>query len=424
MSTLALFILALSLTLAVVVIGVTRTALQRTQHDAATLRGTNKALDQHCKTAELRRAEIEATLQSMTEGVVVVKPDGRIRELNPAALKTLRLDAATSIGIPFPQAVRNAALQRLVDIALGHLPAPEATSTSQALQADVTLRSPTGDPHDDRQLRAEAAALRDATGQRHGAVLMLHDLTRLRQLESVRQDFVANVSHELRTPVSAIKAATEALRSQPPPTDDQRTRFTDIVARQADRLEAIINDLLTLTQLDTAVTGDATSAPSCIAPVVAAAVETCGANARNKHITLHVDVPANLHARIASAQLEQALINLIDNAVKYSPETTRVDINAHHESQNQLVLSITDHGRGIEAQHLPRLFERFYRTDRARSRQLGGTGLGLSIVKHILEQAGGHVSVESTLGQGSTFRLHLQAALPPVAFSAATPNVS
>ena len=386
---------------------------------------------------ERRAAELEATLGSMAEGVVVVDLEGRIRELNPAAAELLHLDAVRATGQAFTQCVRNAALQRLLDSALGLLDAEgeqnpqEPADTENALSADVQLRPGDATPNSERHLRVEAAAVIDPRGGRRGAVLVLHDLTRLRRLESVRQDFVANVSHELRTPVSAVKAAVEALRSVPPPTEDQRERFTGIIARQADRQEAIITDLLSLTQLDASAT-PLPLQPAAVGPRVAAAVESCTANAQAQRIALVVDVEPGLHAHVVPARLEQALVNLIDNAVKYSPEGTRVTLTARRvaptgegsisgsdaragEPAPEVQITVRDQGRGIESHHLPRLFERFYRTDRARSRQLGGTGLGLSIVKNVAEQAGGRVSVESTLGRGSSFSLHLPAAPRPSA---------
>jgi len=379
-----------------------------------------------------RNAELEATLRSMAEGVVVVDPEGRTRELNPAAAELLRLDPGRAAGVAFAQTVRNAALQRVLDSALGLLDRDDA---DHGLTAEIILRPGDASPDAERHLRVQAAAVTDARGARRGAVLVLHDLTRLRRLESVRQDFVANVSHELRTPVSAVKAAVEALRSEPPPDADQCERFTGIIARQADRLGAILTDLLTLTQLDASDTSTPPHthphAPMHPAPVgasVAAAVESCTANARGRDIALEIDVAEGLHARVMPARLEQALVNLIDNAVKYSPEGTRVTLTAREtggggeraddradDRADEIEIAVRDQGRGIEAHHLPRLFERFYRTDRARSRQLGGTGLGLSIVKHVAEQAGGRVSVESTPGRGSTFALHLPAAAPPEA---------
>lgn len=379
---------------------------QHTQHTQQTRRAHQLAQ---------RNAELEATLGSMAEGVVVVDPQGRIREINPAAAQLLKLDPARDAGQAFAQRVRNAAMQRLLDTALGLLSPSDAEGD---LSAEIQLRPGDATPDAERHLRVEAAAVTNDSGLRQGAVLVLHDITRLRRLESVRQDFVANVSHELRTPISAVKAAVEALRSTPPPDADQRERFTGIIARQADRLEAILTDLLTLTQLDAAAT-PAPLDPADVQLSVAAAIESCTANAQARNIELQVDLQEHLQAWVAPARLEQALVNLIDNAVKYSPEGTRVTLKAQQTTDDKdpdpaaahpmVQITVRDQGRGIEAHHLPRLFERFYRTDRARSRQMGGTGLGLSIVKHITEQAAGRVSVQSTLGQGSTFTLHLPA---------------
>jgi len=365
-------------------------AQSRVEHEHALQAQQARQADQLAQ----RSAELEATLGSMAEGVVVVDPEGRIRELNPAAAQLLELDPTQDAGQAFAQRVRNAALQRLLDTALGLLSTPDADDEhDDGLSAEVELRPGAESPDTERHLRVEAAAVTDQRGLRQGAVLVLHDVTRLRRLESVRQDFVANVSHELRTPISAVKAAVEALRSTPPPNADQSERFTGIIARQTDRLEAI------------AAATPALMEPANVASSVAAAIESCTANAQARNIELQVDLQDHLRAWVPPARLEQALVNLIDNAVKYSPEGTRVTLKARQTTDDR-----TPGGRGIEAHHLPRLFERFYRTDRARSRQLGGTGLGLSIVKHLAEQSGGRVSVESTLGEGSTFGLHLPAA--------------
>ncbi len=390
-------------------------AQSRVEHEHALQAQQARQADQLAQ----RSAELEATLGSMAEGVVVVDPEGRIRELNPAAAQLLELDPTQDAGQAFAQRVRNAALQRLLDTALGLLSTPDADDEhDDGLSAEVELRPGAESPDTERHLRVEAAAVTDQRGLRQGAVLVLHDVTRLRRLESVRQDFVANVSHELRTPISAVKAAVEALRSTPPPNADQSERFTGIIARQTDRLEAILTDLLTLTQLDAAAT-PALMEPANVASSVAAAIESCTANAQARNIELQVDLQDHLRAWVPPARLEQALVNLIDNAVKYSPEGTRVTLKARQTTDDRtpgvnashtVQITVRDQGRGIEAHHLPRLFERFYRTDRARSRQLGGTGLGLSIVKHLAEQSGGRVSVESTLGEGSTFSLHLPAA--------------
>ena len=270
---------------------------------------------------------------------------------------------------------------------------------------------PHAPPMEHRIIEATSAILRDAAGRRLGVVLVLHDVSELRRLESIRQDFVANVSHEIRTPISAIKAAAETLfddleyRPDDPPDPTTLRNFLGIIARQAERLHAIVEDLLALARIEQGKREDAIELISePLSPVIAAAVETCQAKADAKDISIRINCEFGLMAEMNRTMLEQALINLIDNAVKYSPESSKVEVVAL-KIRNEVKITVLDEGRGIEAEHLPRLFERFYRTDRARSRQMGGTGLGLSIVKHIAEAHGGRVSVESRPGAGSTFVL-------------------
>ena len=343
----------------------------------------------------------------MVEGVAAIDTEERLISLNRAAAKLLSLDPKRVIGRPIQEVVRNAALQTLVAEALN----PPSDATPSA--GELTLRLDPDTTTDDRHLSAQASAVRDAEGRRVGAVVVLHDVTRLRRLESVRRDFVANVSHEIKTPISAIKAAVETLAEDPAMPDGPRASFTGIIARQAERLDAIVEDLLSLTRLeqDETVVVDDLEAHD-VRPVIHAACETCHAKAMEKSIGFEVDAEP-VAARVVPTLLEQALVNLIDNAIKYSPEATTVRITAAAQGE-RVVVAVADQGRGIEPEHLPRIFERFYRTDRARSRQLGGTGLGLSIVKHITETLGGKASVQSRPGRGSTFSLSLIAApLPP-----------
>ena len=268
------------------------------------------------------------------------------------------------------------------------------------------------DPPREVRVQAQAAPLRDAAEGRMGAVLVLHDVTRLRRLEQVRQDFVANVSHEVRTPVAAITAAVETLQHDPPEDGKDGERFLGIIARQAKRIHAILEDLLSLARLDAIERADEAGEAHlhiemlALCPVLQAAADICRPAAHSKAIEIALECNSDLTAPVNHQLLEQAVVNLIDNAVKYSPDSTRITVGAHCANA-EVAICVTDEGRGIEVEHLPRVFERFYRTDRARSRAVGGTGLGLSIVKHVAEAHGGRVSVESALGRGSTFRIHL-----------------
>jgi two-component system phosphate regulon sensor histidine kinase PhoR len=242
-----------------------------------------------------------------------------------------------------------------------------------------------------------------------GAVLVLNDVTRLRRLERVRRDFVANVSHEIKTPITTIAGFVETLLDGALDDKEETGRFLRIVRRHAERLESIVEDLLTLARLEQeGEAGSVATEETAVLEVLQAAVEACRFQAGQKGIALVVEGDARLRAPMNAPLIEQALVNLVDNAVKYSPERSTVTIAAE-ATPEETVLKVADHGTGIAAADLPRIFERFYRVDRARSRKLGGTGLGLSIVKHVASVHGGRATVESSPGEGSTFALHLPA---------------
>jgi two-component system phosphate regulon sensor histidine kinase PhoR len=234
-------------------------------------------------------------------------------------------------------------------------------------------------------------------------------ILRMHKLENMRRDFVANVSHELKTPITSIKGFVETLLGGAMDNPRDRKRFLEIVAGQADRLNAIIDDLLSLSQLEQ------DSGPVKIdfhdgglKPVLEMAIQACASEALKKTVRVELHCPESIRAHINPQLFEQAVINLVDNAIKYSFPSTRVRVEASTDNEGITVV-VMDEGRGIAQEHFPRLFERFYRVDRDRSREMGGTGLGLAIVKHIAQVHGGSVSVDSTVGKGSTFRIHLPA---------------
>lgn len=377
-------------------------------------------LEDRLSTVVQQRNELGTVLSSMVEGVIAIDLDERIISLNRAAAKLLRLDPSQAIGRSIQEAIRNAPLQAFVTKTLRESAASESEFTLRVSEDFRTTREREGEPRDrERYLQAQSAILRDAEGQRIGAVIVLHDVTRLRRLESMRRDFVANVSHEVRTPVSAIKAAVETLLNGDTHDAETQQRFLRIVARQADRLAAIVDDLLSLARIEQGaeqIRAELESSP--IRAALVGAVETVQAMADAKRIEVSLTCDANLRAKINAPLLEQAMVNLIGNAIKYSPEATRVEVVAE-ETDDEVVIAVTDQGRGIEPEHLTRVFERFYRTDKARSRDLGGTGLGLSIVKHVAQAHGGRVSLDSVPGAGSTFRIHLLPADAPDATPAA-----
>ncbi|MEM7681983.1 MAG: ATP-binding protein [Planctomycetota bacterium] len=365
---------------------------------ANTLNKMARQLDDRLSTVVRQRNELGAVLSSMVEGVVAVDLDERVISLNRAAAGMLRTEPGVVIGRAIQESVRNPRLVELIR---------DTVRKRKAVTGEMRLRGGV-DSGRERSLQVQTALLREGSGELLGVLVVLHDVTQLRRLESVRRDFVANVSHEVKTPVSAIKAAIETILDDPEIEVEQARRFMRIIARQSDRLDAIVEDLLTLTRIENETEAhdvELTSEP--VETVLWAAVETCGAKAATKQIGIEVQADPEIYAQMNGLMLEQAMVNLIDNAVKYSDEETTVRVEVTREG-GEVVISVRDQGRGVEADHLTRIFERFYRTDKARSRDLGGTGLGLSIVKHAAESLGGRVSVDSSPGVGSEFRIHLQ----------------
>ena len=243
-----------------------------------------------------------------------------------------------------------------------------------------------------------------------GSAAVFHDVTELRRLEKVRKDFVANVSHELRTPITAIRGYAETLQSGALTDAEMAPKMVEIIHRQSERLSVLVEDLLELSRLESReVQLKIANVPLVVA--TARAAETVRPKAAGKNIHLEFQVPADLVARGDERAVEQVLLNLLDNAVKYTPEGGRVDVLGTWED-GRCVVRVKDTGVGIEPKHLSRIFERFYRVDKGRSREMGGTGLGLSIVKHLVGAMEGEVKVESQPHVGSVFVIFLPMAAP------------
>jgi two-component system phosphate regulon sensor histidine kinase PhoR len=240
--------------------------------------------------------------------------------------------------------------------------------------------------------------------------VVFNDATQIRRLENMRRDFVANVSHEIKTPLTAIKGFVETLHQGGVDNPEEAERFLGIIMKHVDRLNSIIEDLLSLSRIEQEdQRNEITLKKGPIHKVIQTAIQVCQAKADAKHIAVELNCPPGLTAQFDATLLEQAFVNLLDNAIKFSPENSKIRIEAGSRN-SEVFLRFSDQGPGIPQMHLPRLFERFYRVDKARSRKLGGTGLGLAIVKHIVRAHGGQVAVESTVGVGSTFSVHLPGA--------------
>lgn len=350
-------------------------------------------LDERITTIVRQREEQDAILDSMVEGVLALDSEGRILGLNPACSRMFRLDPAAVRGRPVHEVLRKADLLAFVE---------EAISSPVPLHRDVVIRE-----QQQRHFTARGTALFDRRQRRIGVLIVLDDVTRLRQLENVRRDFVANASHELRTPVTSIKGFVETLLDGALEDRESAERFLRIILNQSDRLDALVNDILCLAKIEKeAEDRTAELFPGRLADVLDSVIEALQPQAKAKQIRLVRDGEADLEARINPRLLEQAVTNLVDNALKYSPYGSEVRVQVRRQ-MGGAVIEVIDQGPGIEAKHFPRLFERFYRVDKARSDRLGGTGLGLAIVKHIAAVHGGSVSVDSRIGEGSTFRIHL-----------------
>jgi len=355
--------------------------------------------NQRLRSIRQQRNESEAVLASMVEGVIAVDLDERVLNVNRAASEMLQVVPSRAVGRSIQEVIRNTALQHFV---------AQALTTETPSTADLVIRaeSDAGEP-EERFVQVQGAALRDAAGVRIGVLVVLHDVTRLRRLEMIRRDFVANVSHEIKTPITAIKGSVETLLDGHDYDYDEAVRFLQIIERQSDRLNAIVEDLLALARIEQDTERERIDLQTAnVRDVVRNAIEAVAVIARSKRIAIESRCADDGVALMNRALIEQALVNLLDNAIKYSSAGTTVRVDCQRSDQ-ELTLAVADQGVGIETEHLPRLFERFYRTDRARSRAQGGTGLGLSIVKHIANAHGGRVEVESEFGVGSTFRIRV-----------------
>jgi two-component system phosphate regulon sensor histidine kinase PhoR len=340
-----------------------------------------------------QRNELDAVLSSMIEGVVAVDGQGRIVSINKAAASLLDIELSKGQNRNVEEVIRNVDLQNFINSTL---------NSKVPTEADISL--PT---KGDRLFQLHGASLPTRAGGRTGAVIVLNDITKMRRLENVRRQFVANVSHELKTPVTSIQGYVEALLEGAIKDPQQAERFLRIIAKHSDRLNSIIEDLLTLSRLEEDRERKETSFEVTeLKPVLASAIELASIKAEDKQMKIQLVCDEQIAVRMNTALLEQAVLNLVENAIKYSPLGGDVRISVEQNGK-EVAITVKDNGCGITQEHLPRIFERFYVVDKGRSRKLGGTGLGLAIVKHIAQVHGGRVTVESSLGKGSTFTIHL-----------------
>ncbi len=333
------------------------------------------------------KADLGAILAGMTEGVLVVRPDGRIRLTNEALRSPFAI-SEEAVGKTVLEAFRNVPLHELVN---------EVIQKGDVAARELTFLTP-----NERAYELSATRLQNHQGALTGVIVVFHDITRMRQFENTRKEFVANVSHELRTPLSIIKGYVETLLDEQPPDEETARQFLQTIQRHSRRLEALIADLLSISALESQ-QARLNFEPVSLHAAAQSVVDELARQAFEKFVAVLLEIPEQLPAVRADAQrLHQVLFNLLDNAIKYTPSGGHVTIRAE-EKNGFIETTVADDGPGIASEHLPHVFERFYRVDRARSRELGGTGLGLSIVKHIVQSHTGRVWAESELEKGSTF---------------------
>jgi two-component system phosphate regulon sensor histidine kinase PhoR len=371
---------------------------------AASINAMAEQINRRIRVIIQQRNELEAVFSSMADSVVAIDADQKIIRMNQAAAALFSLPSEVVKGKAVEGVIRNAYLLEMIAFTLTH---------NLPQEQKVTLFNG-GEPI---LLQTHAVPLRDEDSKSMGMLLVMNDLTKLNRLENIRQDFVANVSHELKTPITAIKGYVETLLDGALDDQDNARRFLAIVVRQANRLDAIVDDLLTLSRIeDREKKEDIRLVTGAVDPVLESALQTCAVLADEKESVVQVDCDEALHAPMNLPLVEQAVINLLKNALTYSPGGSLITLRGHGSRNMQgeafVHLSVIDNGPGIAKEHLPRLFERFYRCDKSRSRDQGGTGLGLAIVKHIAQVHNGTVEVESTPGKGSTFTITLPAAQP------------
>jgi two-component system phosphate regulon sensor histidine kinase PhoR len=349
-------------------------------------------LDARIRELSEERRRVEAILSSMEEGIIAVEGQGSVFLMNPAAYRMLGMER-TETGKTLGELCRDPDLCRIAE---------DVLSAGQPISQEIRSK-----PDGGRLLRIRAAPIHSEVGQVVGAVLVLEDVTELRRLERIRRDFVANVAHELRTPITSILGFVETLLESGTSDESTRRRFLEVVRKQSERLRAIVDDLLLLARVEAQQEArQIRLEPTMLRQVLEDAMEICAPAAADKKIQVELECEPGLVAEANPPLLTQAVVNLLDNAIKYSEPGGTVRLLATR-GRTSVAIRVEDQGCGIPEEHLARIFERFYRVDKSRSRQLGGTGLGLSIVKHIAEAHRGRVTVESRVGAGSVFTILL-----------------
>jgi two-component system phosphate regulon sensor histidine kinase PhoR len=341
-----------------------------------------------------RESGTQTILRAMQDGLLVVDKSLRVTLVNQAFRKLFGLPEI-SLGAPLRDVVRDATVDWLIE---------ETLRTGKVMQSELIRAD--SKTNSERDVEISAVPIKDDADLTTGAVVLFHDITQLKQTDKVRRDFVANVSHELRTPLSILRGYIETLLDNPQTSDKELSRILRVMERHSKRLGLLVDDLLTLAHLESRSAGLQFSDVQ-LAELFQSVIRDWEKKLAEKQLKVVVDLSPDARTiRADETRLHEVLYNLLDNALKYSRENGEIRLRAVQRGP-EIVLSVTDNGIGISKDDLPRIFERFYRADKARSRELGGTGLGLAIVKHIAQLHGGRVEAESELGKGTTIRVIL-----------------
>ena len=356
----------------------------------STLRSMNTRLQDTVEKLQHKSVELESVIDHMINGLIAVDGQLRVVQMNNAAKHMLGVTGSVE-GKPVLEATGNSRLEAGLQEAMEH-------------EELVTLELPVRATPRHRLIRLYVSP-REHENESIGAVALLEDITELRRLEQVRTDFAANVSHELKTPLTSIKGFVETLQAGAIEDPEMAKRFLDIISMEADRLTRLINDVLSLSSMENGRVRVTTERLSLgkHAQDVCLMLEN---SARQKNILLSIEAGEDTFVNANQDHVKQLLINLIDNAIKYTLNDGTVNVRVSREGES-VVLRVKDTGIGIAQEHIPRLFERFYRVDKGRSRNMGGTGLGLAIVKHIVMDMGGQIDVQSELNVGTEFTVTL-----------------
>ena len=352
-------------------------------------------LNQRIETILNQRNEQEAVFSSMVEGVIAVDNSKNILRINQAAYNILKISEKNIEGVKLKNVIENIELHNLILFAL---------QQDEPAGQEIIIHN---DDEHEQVLFAQSAPLLDIHKNKCGTLVVFNDRTKLKEFELQRKEFVANVSHELRTPLTAIQGLSETLIEFPNLVQEKRAHFIGVIHTHSIRLESIIENLLTLSKIEKETEIDEIDlVDESITLALSNAIFLCKDKALKRNIDIILNNAEDISFKHNSSLIEQAIINLLNNAIKYSDGNSQIKITVVKQFSD-IKISVADQGSGIPEEHLSRLFERFYRVDKARSRQLGGTGLGLSIVKHIALAHKGTVTVSSEIDKGSIFTLIL-----------------